>query len=85
MPEQTERRGFVVHELAMAQAACVPEPMRDFPVVSARWPQSAWTCLDPTAIQGTAEETLAAFRRARDQIRQQLDRWLPEMLSKISR
>jgi arsenate reductase len=40
-----------------------------------------WTCLDPTTIQGTREEILAAFRRARDQIRDQLDRWLPEVLS----
>jgi len=38
-----------------------------------------WSFDDPSAAQGTEEERLAAFRRVRDAIRTQLDKWLREV------
>jgi arsenate reductase len=38
-----------------------------------------WSFDDPSAVTGTDAERLAAFRRVRDAIRNQLDRWLKEV------
>jgi len=38
-----------------------------------------WSCPDPTLEEGTRDEQLAAFRRTREQLQQQLKDWLAEM------
>jgi arsenate reductase len=38
-----------------------------------------WTCPDPTLAQGTHQERLAAYRRARDDLKRQLESWLETM------
>lgn len=38
-----------------------------------------WTCSDPGEAQGTAEQQHAAFRQARDNIKQLVNAWLKEL------
>jgi len=38
-----------------------------------------WVCLDPGEVQGTAEQQHAAFRQARDNIKQMVNAWLKEL------
>jgi arsenate reductase len=38
-----------------------------------------WSFDDPSAVEGTEEERLDAFRRVRDQIRAQLEHWVREV------
>lgn len=38
-----------------------------------------WVCPDPGEVQGTAEQQHAAFRQARDNIKQMVNAWLKEL------
>jgi len=50
------------------------------------WPGSRerlhWFFDDPAAVEGTDEQKLAAFREVRDEIKEQIERWLIEVRAK---
>lgn len=53
------------------------------------WPGSreriTWSFDDPSAAEGSHEERLDAFRRVRDEIRDQLDEWLASLPARTQR
>lgn len=61
---------FVITLCEEARESCLAFP-RDREILH-------WKCDDPTEVQGSAKAVLTAFRRARDQLREQIEAWLPE-------
>jgi arsenate reductase len=48
---------------------------------SGRWPigDCHWSVDDPAVVEGSEEERLAAYRPARDELSDLIDRWLAEI------